>query len=302
MTVRHTRTFATAIVVATLAAFLPAQSPGFWEKRTSLTTARQEVGAAVLNGLVYCAGGLHPSRTVLNTVERYDPKTQKWTAVASMPTTLHHFGMAEAGGKIYTIGGYVSNFTGTAKCHAYDPSTNKWSAIQSLPRARGALGAATINGKIYAVGGVVPVQARATAVGTGLAIQKFRKFFANCAGLGFTITSIEVRNDTLETMQFLNLHAARIRIVKLNFLGAAAVQDDVTQFLAEFIERRFDVEIIMRRQALNHLVVIRRFAIPAADCAAGEGQGFVNNNAFRVKELFNPETVTGRAGAGRIVE
>jgi len=110
----------------------------------------------VLNGLVYCAGGLGSDRSALSTVERYDPKSGKWAFVAAMPTTLHHFGMAAAGGKIYAIGGYVSSFSGTDKCWVYDSTSDKWSAIANLPRARGALAAAAINGKIYAVGGVVP--------------------------------------------------------------------------------------------------------------------------------------------------
>ncbi|MHC4077680.1 MAG: Kelch repeat-containing protein, partial [Planctomycetota bacterium] len=147
---------AVVLTIQTSATYLAAQSPGFWEQRTALATARQEVAAAVLNGQVYVGGGLALDRSALKTVERYDPKTKKWTSVASMPTTLHHFGMAAAGGKIYAIGGYVSSFVGTNKCSVYDPTNNKWSAIANLPRARGALAAATINGKIYAVGGVVP--------------------------------------------------------------------------------------------------------------------------------------------------
>jgi len=153
---RATRT-ACHLIPFLLATVVSAQSPGFWEPRTSLATPRQEVGAAVLNGMVYCAGGLDKNRASLATVERYDPKSKKWSFVANMPTTLHHFGMAAAGGKIYVIGGYVSSFSSaTNKSSVYDPTNNRWSAIANLPRARGALGAATINGKIYAVGGVVP--------------------------------------------------------------------------------------------------------------------------------------------------
>ncbi len=150
--IRATRTTA-HLVPFLLAAVVSAQSPGFWEPRPSLSTPRQEVGVAVVNGLVYCAGGLGSNRGALSTVERYDPKTKKWTFVASMPTARHHFGMAAAGGKIYAIGGYGSS---PDRCSVYDPTNNKWSAIANLPRGRGALGAATVNGKVYAVGGVVP--------------------------------------------------------------------------------------------------------------------------------------------------
>jgi N-acetylneuraminic acid mutarotase len=133
-----------------------AQSPGFWEKRPPMRAARQELACAVLNGKVYAAGGLGANRAATKSVERFDPTTGKWTAVAALPTTLHHFGMAAVGGKLYAIGGYVSSFTGTNKCWRYDPATDKWSAIANLPRARGSVVAVGIGGKIYAIGGVVP--------------------------------------------------------------------------------------------------------------------------------------------------
>ena len=133
-----------------------AQSPGFWEARPALNSARQELAAAVLQGRVYAAGGFGSNRAPLRTVERFDPIAKKWSFVANLPTTLHHFGMAPVGGKLYAIGGYVSGFSGTDKCWSYDPATNKWSAIASLPRARGGLVAVALGGKIYAIGGVVP--------------------------------------------------------------------------------------------------------------------------------------------------
>ncbi len=58
----------------------------------------------------------------------------------------------------------------------------------------------------------------------------------------------------------------------------------------------------MRREALDHLVVVSGPAVPAADGTACERQRGVDDDAFRVEKLPHPEAVTGRACARGIVE
>lgn len=149
--------FRTGFASLTLfAATAPAQSPGFWELRSSLAVARQEIAAAELGGKVYVGGGLLVSILPTDTVEVFDPSTGMWSFAANLPVTRHHFGMAAAGGKLYSIGGYQAAFVGDTLCYEYDPTGNQWTPIAGLPRARGALAAVAISSKIYAVGGVVP--------------------------------------------------------------------------------------------------------------------------------------------------
>ncbi|MEM7203553.1 MAG: kelch repeat-containing protein [Planctomycetota bacterium] len=162
MTHRLSRSrFPLALLFTTaLAGPAAAQTGGFWEFRPSLAIARQEVGAAVLDGKVYVAGGILAGTPVrfTPTVEVYDPATQTWSSIADLPTSLHHFGMATVGGKLYVIGGYVTTFTGTDACYSWDPATGIWTSIADLPQPRGALVAAAIGGKIYAAGGVHPTR------------------------------------------------------------------------------------------------------------------------------------------------
>lgn len=147
------RTLVPAVLL--LAAGLPAQFKGFWERRPNLSTARQEVGAAVLGGKVYVAGGLLANQGATPTVESFDPRTGRWTRIADMPFALHHLGFCAAGGKLYQMGGYVgASFAPTFQCNCWDPATNKWTRIADLPRARGAFVAVAIGGKIYCPGGV----------------------------------------------------------------------------------------------------------------------------------------------------
>lgn len=48
-----------------------------------MTTARSTVGVAVLNGRIYAVGGRDGS-ACLNSVESYDPHTNKWTVNCPM--------------------------------------------------------------------------------------------------------------------------------------------------------------------------------------------------------------------------
>ena len=146
------------------------------------------------------------------------------------------------------------------------------------------------------------VEARAVAVGTGLAVEELGEFLAHRARLGLVIAALEVRDDALEAMQLLDLHAARVLVKEIDLLAAAAEQHDVLQLLVEFGKRRLDVEVVVFRQALHHLVVIGCLAVPAADRAAGQRQVRVDDDALRIEELLDAEAVAARAGAARVVE
>ena len=103
-------------------------------------------------------------------------------------------------------------------------------------------------------------------------------------------------------MQFLDLHAARIGVVELDLLLAAAVENDLLQFLRQFVERRLDVEIVVSRKALDHLVVVGRLAVPAANRAAGQRQAGVYDDPIRVEKLLDAQPVAAGAGAAGVVE
>ena len=52
-----------------------------------MMTRRLGVAVAVLNGYLYAIGG-SDGQCPLNTVERYDPRKNQWTAMAPMSTPL----------------------------------------------------------------------------------------------------------------------------------------------------------------------------------------------------------------------
>ena len=58
-----------------------------------MDTNRYDLGVVCIGNPLYAIGG-HDGRTILNTVERFDPKTDEWTYVASMINARCTFGVA----------------------------------------------------------------------------------------------------------------------------------------------------------------------------------------------------------------
>ena len=65
-----------------------------------MMTRRLGVAVAVLNGYLYAIGG-SDGQCPLNTVERYDPRKNAWTAMAPMSTRRKHLGCAVFNNQIY---------------------------------------------------------------------------------------------------------------------------------------------------------------------------------------------------------
>jgi hypothetical protein len=66
-----------------------------WSTRGRMRTARNHIGAAAVNGIVYALGGQNLEMegcTNKNVVEAYNPATNRWTTISSMPVKLGHIG------------------------------------------------------------------------------------------------------------------------------------------------------------------------------------------------------------------
>ena len=61
-----------------------------------------------LGGYLYAIGGANydGGHTIFNSVEKYDPETDKWTTVARMNQARFGHGAVSHNGKIYVFGGY----------------------------------------------------------------------------------------------------------------------------------------------------------------------------------------------------
>ena len=132
------------------------------EGLADMPTSRAELTSAVVDGKIYCIGGVGDSSR-LNTVEVYDPVADSWEEKAPMTTNRSGLTSTVVDGKIYCIGGYANrNYLKTVE--VYDPKTNTWETKTNIPTARGYLTSAVVDGKIYCIGGQINSSSRLNTV------------------------------------------------------------------------------------------------------------------------------------------
>jgi N-acetylneuraminic acid mutarotase len=143
-----------------------AEAAGTWSSLPSMSTARGDLGVAVVNGDIYAIGGTSGGLP-LNTNEKYDASLNEWVDEAAMPTPRSGCAIAVYNNEIYVIGGSVGNgFVGNNE--VYDPASNTWETKASMPTPRADLSAAVVNNKIYLVGGKIYSNASPYSIETSL--------------------------------------------------------------------------------------------------------------------------------------
>lgn len=110
-----------------------------WTTLTPLLEPSVTIGAAVVDGKIYCIGW--------PTCWKYDPETNNWITIASVPVSTGGAVVAYQN-KIYLIGGNPTQ--------VYDPVTDTWENRTSIPTTRSSLQANVVDGKIYLIGGQMP--------------------------------------------------------------------------------------------------------------------------------------------------
>ena len=137
------------------------KSSAAWTTGANMITPRTDFSGASLNEKIYIIGGFNNKGKTTNTVEYYDPKTDKWSTASPLPERLDHPAAAVYNSTLYVVGGYTrEDNTWTRhgnpsdKLFIYNPSDDKWDEGMSMPQGRGALTANFINGTLYAVGGI----------------------------------------------------------------------------------------------------------------------------------------------------
>jgi N-acetylneuraminic acid mutarotase len=130
-----------------------ANDKGTWSTMSPLPTARSGLGVVSVLGKIYAIGGSN-DKTVLNTVEEYNPATNSWITKSSMPTARNGFAIAVYHSKIYVFGGSIGNGSGfLANNEIYDPVSNIWEQKSSMSIPRADLSACVVGDKIYLIGG-----------------------------------------------------------------------------------------------------------------------------------------------------
>jgi len=127
-----------------------------WQTLSPMPDGAGHVATAVLDGLIYVAGGFKArqhSQPVAN-FYTYDPKTDHWETLPRLPGPRGSANLAVVRGQLHLIGGRVSDEAGPLAAHdVYDPKTRTWSPAPPMPTARDHMGIAVIGDRIHVVGG-----------------------------------------------------------------------------------------------------------------------------------------------------
>ncbi|XP_048950951.1 kelch repeat and BTB domain-containing protein 11 isoform X1 [Canis lupus dingo] len=114
---------------------------GLWSAVRPLRQARSQLQLLALDGHLYAVGG-----ECLRSVERYDPRADRWAAVAPLPrgafAVAHE--AAACNGDIYVSGGSLSG-----RLLKYDPRRDEWQECPSSSSRERALGMVALGGSVY---------------------------------------------------------------------------------------------------------------------------------------------------------
>jgi len=121
-----------------------------------MPTARNSLGAAEVDGVIYAAGG-HVPGSDLSAFEAYDIGADMWSGRPVLPNACASISGAVLSwnGKVYVAGGNLYA-TDRETIQIYNPDTDSWSESSSSGVGRRCVAAAVVDGIIYVIGGADP--------------------------------------------------------------------------------------------------------------------------------------------------
>lgn len=146
-----------------------------WSEGPAMPAGRERGGAGVVvhNGLIYLVAGnrLGHNSGYVPWLDRFDPKTGTWTALADAPRPRDHFHAVVLDGKIYAAGGRRSSADQKQplaltipEMDIYDIASNSWTtAAAPIPTQRAGVSVVTVGKHVVVMGGESGTQVPAHA-------------------------------------------------------------------------------------------------------------------------------------------
>lgn len=126
--------------------------------KTKLPTKRKVGGVASANNKIYIFGGFDSTKgSTIDTLEEYDPKTDRWTTKAHMLKPANSVAAAELNGEIYILGRLKMDFTDSGleisqTLETYNIKNNIWNIKTTFNYGWNNETIEAANDKIYIIG------------------------------------------------------------------------------------------------------------------------------------------------------
>jgi len=132
---------------------------GRWSLVHPMSAALNHMGVASYGGSLYVLGGYRP-RTDTNSEAtarfwRYEPHTDRWSAMPSAPTPRAAFAIAVLGHRLYAAGGRNDSVLALRTVDVFDFARHRWSRAPSLEVGREHVAGMAAAGAVYVLGGRV---------------------------------------------------------------------------------------------------------------------------------------------------
>lgn len=130
-----------------------------WYNVSSMFHSRMYHGAVVLNDKIYSVGGKNENDSILDSMESYNPSTDKWELLeTSLSCPKMGFGFCAYRNELWLVGGMSQDVSGRLRLleevECYDPVQKTWKKIFSkLPSPRCFCTLVVCSQKIYILGG-----------------------------------------------------------------------------------------------------------------------------------------------------
>ena len=109
-----------------------------WRALAPLRYPRSGHGVAILDGLIYIAGG-ESDALIYDNCECYDPTTARWSTVPSMTVPRCGLGLCALDGNVYAIGGWVGTEIGNT-VEMFSPAVGYWQQTDTVNTLRFGMG------------------------------------------------------------------------------------------------------------------------------------------------------------------
>jgi N-acetylneuraminic acid mutarotase len=128
-----------------------------WSAAASLPRPCYAHCACAVGDAMYVLGGVEEDEEsdehTVNSVLKFDSRTQTWSEVAPVPAERDNAGACVLGSDIYIIGGRNDVMEKTSTAYRFSTETNEWVTLAAMPVAKSHYSVTVLDGLIYVLGG-----------------------------------------------------------------------------------------------------------------------------------------------------